>query len=264
MLPDWRHLALSLAFIPHLDPLGRPFPLLPPGWTLSYETVFYLIVAAAIPIAKPWRFWAVTAALTAIVAAGIFLADPVYTLGANPMLLEFAAGLWLGQRLEQGRLASRAWAGCLVGLGLAAFAILDITGFVDELWRPLLWGAPAALIVAGALSLEARGAVIRSRPLTILGDASYATYLVHLPATAVIAHTLGYAEPWLFIPAAGGRFAGRRPHGPRLGGEAAAGGFAAPATGCGAAAGQSGRSGVTDSLCPAAIRSLHRDSGGTR
>ncbi|MEO9189909.1 MAG: hypothetical protein ABI224_07880, partial [Acetobacteraceae bacterium] len=26
--------------------------------------------------------------------------------------------------------------------------------------------------------------------------------LVHLPATALIAHTLGYDRPWLFVPAA--------------------------------------------------------------
>jgi peptidoglycan/LPS O-acetylase OafA/YrhL len=35
-----------------------------------------------------------------------------------------------------------------------------------------------------------------------LGDASYALYLVHLPATALVAHTLGWERPWLFLPAA--------------------------------------------------------------
>src|SRR5580658_5421280 len=46
--PGWRHLALSLAFIPHLDPRGLPFPTLPPGWTLDYEALFYLTFAAAL------------------------------------------------------------------------------------------------------------------------------------------------------------------------------------------------------------------------
>ena len=47
--PGWTHLALSLAFIPHLDPRGLPFPTLPPGWTLDYEALFYLIFAGALP-----------------------------------------------------------------------------------------------------------------------------------------------------------------------------------------------------------------------
>jgi len=206
VLLGWRHLALSLAFIPHFDPRGRPFPLLPPGWTLTYEAAFYLVFAAALLVPKRRRAAAITGALCAIVAAGLLLSDPAYILGANPMLLEFAAGVWLGKRLEAGRLPGRRWGLALAGLGVAAYAALEAAGFIDELWRPLLWGVPAAAIVAGALSLEARGATIASRwlktALKTLGDASYAIYLVHLPATALVAHTLGYGRPALFIPAA--------------------------------------------------------------
>jgi exopolysaccharide production protein ExoZ len=202
VLPDWRHLALSLAFIPHFDPRGRPFPLLPPGWTLTYEAAFYLVFAAALLVPERRRATAITAALLAIVAAGFLLSDPAYILGANPMLLEFAAGVWLGKRLQSGRLPGRAWGPVLAASGVGAFAALEITGFINELWRPLLWGVPAAAIVAGALCLEAQGGVRRSRALETLGDASYAIYLVHLPATALIAHTLGYARPALFVPAA--------------------------------------------------------------
>jgi exopolysaccharide production protein ExoZ len=278
VLLGWRHLALSLAFIPHFDPHGRPFPLLPPGWTLTYEAAFYLVFAGALLAPKRWRAQAITAVLTAIVAAGFLLSDPAYILGANPMLLEFAAGVWLGKLYETRRLPGRAWGFALATLGVAAFTILEITGFINELWRPLLWGVPAALIVAGGLSfedhwigktrsvahetplprqreggarprsgwegegisrrpptpsssrastgagpsfspwekgfraiaagyvnvvgVEPRGSVIVSRALKTLGDASYAIYLVHLPATALVAHTLGYARPWLFVPAA--------------------------------------------------------------
>ncbi|MGI8841184.1 MAG: acyltransferase family protein [Caulobacteraceae bacterium] len=202
VLPDWRHLALSLAFMPHFDPRGRPFPLLPPGWTLTYEAAFYLVFAAALLVPVRRRVLAITAALFAVVAAGFLLSDPAYILGANPMLLEFAAGVWLGKRLESGRLPGPVWGLSLAALGVAAFAALEATHFINELWRPLLWGAPAAAIVAGALCLEARGAVPASRPLKVLGDASYAIYLAHLPATALIAHTLGYAHTAVFIPAA--------------------------------------------------------------
>jgi len=202
VLLGWRHLALSLAFIPHFDPRGRPFPLLPPGWTLTYEAAFYLVFAGALLVPKRRRATAITAALFAIVAVGFLLSDPAYILGANPMLLEFAAGVWLGKRLETGRLPGSRWGFTLAALGVCAYAALEATRFINELWRPLLWGVPAAAIVAGALCLEARGAIFRSRALKTLGDASYAIYLVHLPATALIAHTLGYGHPALFIPAA--------------------------------------------------------------
>ena len=68
--PGWAHLALSLAFIPHLDPKGLPFPTLPPGWTLNYEAVFYLIFAAALAGPRAWRGRVVVGALTAVTAFG--------------------------------------------------------------------------------------------------------------------------------------------------------------------------------------------------
>jgi len=199
VIPEWRHLALSLAFVPHLDPIGRPFPLLPPGWTLNYEAAFYGLFAAALLLPGRFRAIGVTAGLSVLVAGGFLLQDPVYTLGGNPMLLQFAAGVWLGVAMDARALPGRPWGVALLLLGLGAFAGLQITGFVNELWRPLIWGAPATLLVIGALSVEADGGAPRLPGLLALGDASYALYLVHLPATALIAHTLGWGNPWLFV-----------------------------------------------------------------
>jgi peptidoglycan/LPS O-acetylase OafA/YrhL len=68
-----------------------------------------------------------------------------------------------------------------------------------------VWGVPAALTVAGALSLELSGKTLRApralvAPTLLLGDASYCIYLFHLPATAVIAHTMGYGDARVFLP----------------------------------------------------------------
>jgi exopolysaccharide production protein ExoZ len=199
VIPEWRHLALSLAFVPHFDPLGRPFPLLPPGWTLTYEAAFYGLFAAALTAPERFRAIGITVGLCVVVAAGFVLADPAYVLGANPMLLQFAAGVWLAVAMDAGKLPGRAWGVALLLLGLCLFAALQITGFADELWRPLIWGAPATLLVAGALCVEADGGAPRLAAPLALGDASYALYLVHLPATALIAHTLGWRDAWLFV-----------------------------------------------------------------
>lgn len=202
VLADWRHLALSLAFIPHLDPRGRPFPLLPPGWSLNYEAVFYLVFALALAGPAHRRAWTVTVGLIAIVAAGFLATVPIYILGANPMLLQFAAGLWLGVAHARRRLPSRPWGYGLILLALAGFALVQRSGLFTELWRPMLWGLPACLLVAGALTLEQAGGVPDWPWIRRLGDASYAIYLLHLPAVALVAHLVGPQRLWLFLPLA--------------------------------------------------------------
>lgn len=202
ILADWRHLGLSLAFIPHLDPRGRPFPTLPPGWSLNYEAIFYLIFALALAGPPRWRAWTVSGGLTGIVAAGLLARIPIYVLGANPMLLQFAAGLWLAVALRRRALPSAPWGVCMILLALAGWTLVQAGGLFVELWRPLLWGGPAALLVAGALSLEQAGAVPDWPWLRRLGDASYSIYLLHLPAVALVAHMVGPQRVWLFLPLA--------------------------------------------------------------
>ena len=197
----WGHLVLSLAFVPHLDPKGLPFPTLPPGWTLDYEAIFYLVFAAGLAAPRAWRARLVSGALAAIVAAGFLLDDPLYILGANPMLLQFAAGLWLGVAAQRGLLPSRAWGAAMIAGAAALWMLVTLCGLFVEFWRPFLWGVPAALLVGGAITVEARGGIVRSGLLKRLGDASYAIYLVHLPATAVVAHAVALRDPWLFLPA---------------------------------------------------------------
>jgi exopolysaccharide production protein ExoZ len=202
VLPGWSHLALSLAFIPHLDPRGLPFPTLPPGWTLDYEAIFYLVFAGALLAPLERRAAIVAGALLAMVMGGFLLDNPLYILGANPLLLEFAAGVALARLAELRALPGRGWGLGLIAGGLAGLAGPALLGLWSELWRPLIWGLPAAMIVAGALSLEMAGGVPRWRPLERLGDASYSLYIIHLPVTAGVAHAVGTQRPWLFIPLA--------------------------------------------------------------
>lgn len=205
--PGWTHLMLSLAFIPHLDPRGLPFPALPPGWTLDYEAMFYLIFAAALAGPRAWRGRAVVAGLAAVTTFGFLTPEPFYYLGANPMLLQFAVGVGLGVAVEHRLIPGPAWGAAMLAGALVLWMAEDISGIFTELWRPLLWGGPALLMVAGAVSLETgfqgrRPPSAVGQAVRLLGDSSYALYILHLPATALVAHTLGYGRTWLFLPLA--------------------------------------------------------------
>jgi len=195
-----RHLALSLAFIPHFDPHGLPFPTLPPGWSLIYEAVFYGVFALALAGPRAWRGRVATGGLTAVIISGIVLRDPAYILGANPMLWQFAAGLGLGLAMEKKALPSKAWGWALIAAALAVWTVIQSSGVFVELWRPFFWGVPATLLVAGALTVEARGGVAVWPWLKNLGDASYAIYLFHMPAVAVVAHAVGLRRLWVYLP----------------------------------------------------------------
>ncbi len=201
ILPGWRHLALSLAFIPHFDPKGLPFPTLPLGWTLDYEAIFYLVFAGALFAPKAWRAKLITGVLATIVAAGFLLDDPLYILGANPMLLQFAAGLWLGVAVSRRVLPSRAWGWAMIVLAFAGWFVVQTSGGFTEFWRAFQWGIPATLLVAGAVTVEARGGWPSLPPLRRMGDASYSIYLWHPAAIAVVAHLLGY-RGGAFVPLA--------------------------------------------------------------
>jgi exopolysaccharide production protein ExoZ len=196
-----RHVLLSLAFVQHTDPNGLVFPVLPPGWSLNYEAVFYAMVTLVLFAPLRLRFPLILAALAAEVAFG-FLDPPVYGLGANPMMLQFAAGVWLAHRGQGGRRIEPGAGAIFIALGALAFAAMGLSGFRNEFFRPFLWGLPALMIVAGALALERAPGIRPPRALVRLGDASYAIYLTHLPVVALVAHAMGVRLIGLFVPTA--------------------------------------------------------------
>ncbi len=196
-----RHIALSLAFVQHTDPKGLVFPVLPPGWSLDYEAVFYGLFTLVLFAPERWRLRLILGALTAVMAFG-FLDPPAYELGANPMMLQFAAGVWLARRAQRGLTPTARTGATLAAGGVALLAAMWLTGLRSDLFRPLLWGVPAAMIVAGALALEPLAARFAPRALVALGNASYAIYLCHFVTVDLTARAIGTQPRWVFVPTA--------------------------------------------------------------
>ncbi|GAA6210039.1 acyltransferase [Cognatishimia sp. WU-CL00825] len=176
------HVLGSLAFFPHYSPTfeTRIWPVLVPGWTLTYEMFFYLVFAAALLVATKQRLGLLVALFLGLVGAGFWL-DPnqawavTYT---SPLLLEFLGGCLIAElwKRRPGSVARN------LLLLLAGFGLLITFGThvddADLAHRALVFGGPAVLITLGAVGLGRR--VPHLPWLERLGDASYAIYLFHL------------------------------------------------------------------------------------
>jgi peptidoglycan/LPS O-acetylase OafA/YrhL len=175
-------LLTSVLLVPHA---GSSY-LLVVAWTLVFELFFYLLFASLIMnrrlglcIFAVWIGLLVTRYGSSRFP-GSFLADFYH--------VRFLAGMGIAILLQRYRLPSpRVWA----VLGTVVFVC---TGAIDVYDGPLgIYGrtagytAGSVLVIAGLVAAERAGAVRVPRPLTFLGDASYAIYLVHFPTLSLLA-----------------------------------------------------------------------------
>jgi len=174
------HTIASFLFIPAWNFAHIPSPVLPVGWTLSYELLFYILFATALIFScRPIR-WA-TGLLLLAVGIGYFRtpawgAAPVVL---NSVLIEFIFGMAIGYATLRGIRLSKSTAAPVFLVALAVLVSTDIAR-AGSPPRVLLWGIPAAIILLASVSVEEQVA----RPLAglpnTLGDASYAIYLFHI------------------------------------------------------------------------------------
>ncbi len=178
---DPLYVAGSYALLPVQDAAGIIRPVLPVGWTLTYEMFFYILVATALLIRAPLGRVCVPALLAFAAMAFHFPAEGF----ANTIVVEFIFGIAIGHAIP--RLQSLPPVIAMV-IGLGAFTLLVAGPVGDGLTRPLIWGVPAACIVAAVVSTEMALRNRLPRWLLAAGNASYATYLTH-----------GFVIPVVFI-----------------------------------------------------------------
>ncbi len=175
-----------------------------PSWSVATEIFFYLAFPALLPVFSRLRGVAANlAALAAICGTGITLCalatiiiDPAsgwlgLLFERNPIfrLSDFASGMVLAN-LHRAIVASRDEStysrlaiGCLAA-GLLGFGtILWLAPHVDSmpLKSSLLIPSYSAIILGLALARNGLARVLSLSPLLLLGEASYALYLIHAP-----------------------------------------------------------------------------------
>jgi exopolysaccharide production protein ExoZ len=192
----------SLLFWPYRNSVGEVWPVLVQGWTLNFEMFFYVAFAASLLLPRKFQLTSLTAALGVLATFGLLYGDRPATLWtwANPLHLEFLAGAWISEAWLRGGVLSRRAGVAMLLVSLAGFAI-SAFGTTPESGRFIIWGLPAVLLVAAAVSIESSRGWPEIALLRLLGDASYSIYLFY-PFVLVTAQKLVAGAPPLIAVAA--------------------------------------------------------------
>jgi len=195
---DWAHVASSFVFVPSMSPWGLIQPILPVGWTLNFEFLFYAIFAVAIVLTRHKALLA-TAALFALYLVGSTHTEPdsVLHFYGRTLLLDFALGMGIAH-LTQKKVALPHTLSWLVLAAAVVASALELR--VDAHWFDEFgYGIASALILWSTISLEAAW-LHKLKPLDLLGNASYSIYLSHsffTPGAVILLAKLSVHSPLL-------------------------------------------------------------------
>ncbi len=189
-----------------------------PGWSLSTEAFFYLVFPPLIAVTKHWRLrrlFRAAVALWALPIVALTILSCSHTVDFSPpaartflrsfpplRLSEFVLGVAAGRLFLSRRLELHStWLRVLGIFSCALIAVLPVFSAVlpDAVVENTL-GAPLFTV---AILAAATGAIPTPRwlsapPLILLGRASYAVYIIHVPFIAIflkLARLVGLESP---------------------------------------------------------------------
>jgi exopolysaccharide production protein ExoZ len=179
LLPGLRHADSDWGWLSSVTllPFGAG-PALHVAWTLQHEIIFYAVAFALL-----WtRRLLLGCVLWAILILCLLPRGYLITPGVSPIDLEFLAGIAVAWAFIRGAwlplpIAAAAGAG-----GIASFFVL----FGGDRAYSLAVGLGLAALLLPLVRGEARNALRVPSWLVLLGDASYAIYLVHVPLLSVV------------------------------------------------------------------------------
>lgn len=169
-------------------------PILFVAWSLQYELLFYAVVGAAV-----LNRWAGAAAV--LVVLGLHASCQVgeacvypRSFLANNLIFVFAMGVAAAYLVRSRfRLPFPLVVGLLAMLAFAGFGAFEMAYGRDRLPvdRRLVYGAIGAVVILGLAQAEDRGLLqLRQRWIKLLGDSSYALYLLHIPIISLLVKLL--------------------------------------------------------------------------
>jgi peptidoglycan/LPS O-acetylase OafA/YrhL len=192
------HIIYSFLFIPSKSPWGLVQPILPVGWTLFFEMLFYWVFALAIVLAVQRFIWCLLVFLLINWVSVDYPDSTVMMFYSQSIVFEFVLGLLVAEIIRRYQCLPL-WFGFLAVIigGMLIFGI----SWAKEVDRCLTWGVGAAFLVLGCLTCEKHQFLQKIFiKLKILGDISYSTYLCHtfvVPALVVVFNKLQFSNAYL-------------------------------------------------------------------
>ncbi|MCP3655022.1 acyltransferase family protein [Herbaspirillum sp.] len=176
----------SLLFYPMVSPAsGELLPLVESGWTLSFEMLFYAVLAGVIALRLPRLKTATVILGLLFIVAHAWGAGVLAQFFGRSVLFEFLLGMVVARVWMQFR-QPPVWVPAVL-IAVAVFALFVHRLQVD---RFIALGVPSAMLVLGLAWMERFEWVRRQAGrLALLGDASYSTYLAHgfiMPAVVIV------------------------------------------------------------------------------
>ncbi|MDR3506539.1 MAG: acyltransferase [Caulobacteraceae bacterium] len=209
----------SLLFIPTVrEPGASMHPLLPQGWTLSYEVFFYGLFAFALLVPRRIGLPALLLSLVGLVAFGASI-KPLSDLSAPatlltfftaPTILLFAVGIVLGVLARSEMIPAFVKAPIVLtvigyGIAMATVVVFNVPNAKPFPAQILFW-IPAILAVFFCIYAPSKPNGYFDVVTARFGDASYCTYLFHLVALNPLAvvfsyvpHTIPFAIIFLIV-----------------------------------------------------------------
>jgi exopolysaccharide production protein ExoZ len=184
----------TISFFPFFDTKVFNSPVLGIGWTLSFELLFYLVIAIAMAVNKKrYLLIGVLFFLTSIGFSFITINHNILVnfLG-NSIILEFLLGVSIGLVFLSATFikpfvstffiiagVTGLFASLFFGYGNISEAQYTLDGSLS-LSRVLVWGIPSAFLVAGVVFKEKMYLINVPDFWVQIGDASYSIYLTHV------------------------------------------------------------------------------------
>lgn len=178
LLLDWSqgHRPWSLLSSLTLLPAGPPA--LSVAWTLQHEIFFYALFWLLMKMRLLLAGSLVWASLIVVVSA---LYGGRSSVPFSLINLEFLFGMAAAWCFLHGKLPGNALLLIAGSLPIGGFLVLG--GNLDS---SMVFGLGMALIIAATVQAESTGRLTIATPLILLGNASYAIYLVHFPLMSIV------------------------------------------------------------------------------
>lgn len=188
-------IAMSYAFVPALSSSGFIQPIYSLGWTLNYEMFFYVVFASFIRQTRTPALLLTGATLSCLIAMHPLVptAATAFMFWTDPIMAEFLLGVIIGV-IAGTAFSLPDWLRALAAL-LAVGALVAGHREGVALAEPIAIGMPMAVLVGMAVF----GRPVRIPALvTLIGEASYALYLVHpfaMRGVSIVWRTLHLTGP---------------------------------------------------------------------